>query len=254
MAENNGKELDNDEFVRLMESWTIPRLAGSPGSYKIVELLKEDFKNFDFHFTEQKFPVFNSDTSFRQSLKFLSIAILFTGFLLLFWFAFWWSLLIIGPIVILSTRIKKSPRCSEICSKRLEKISKSDEGVGFMQSNLIYRKKPKGERKRSILLMAHHDSKSQTFPTESRVIAALVLASIFLSMAILYIFCVIVEVFGITQHQWLRPVTFILGWVNVVLFLILSVNRISNNSPGALDDASGIYVLWKTAKKLRDTF
>ncbi len=101
----------------------------------------------------------------------------------------------------------------------------------------------KGERKRSILLMAHHDSKSQTFPTESRVITALVLASIFLSMVILYIFYVIVEVFGITQHQWLRPVTFILGWVNVVLFLIFSVNRISNNSPGALDDASGIYVL-----------
>lgn len=40
MTENNGNKLENDEFVRLMGSWTIPRLAGSPGSYKIVELLK----------------------------------------------------------------------------------------------------------------------------------------------------------------------------------------------------------------------
>lgn len=254
MTENNGNKLGNDEFVRLMGSWTIPRLAGSPGSYKIVELLKEDFKIFDFEFTEQEFPVFNSDTSFRQSLKFLIMAILFTGFLILFWFVFWLSLLIIIPVVIFATRLKRLPRCSELCVKRLEKISKSSEEVSFMQTNLIYRKKPRGERKCSILLMAHHDSKSQTFPTEYRVYAALVLACNFLSMAILYIFCVILEVFGITQHLWLRPVTFMLGWVNVMILVVLSANRISNNSPGALDDASGIYVLRKTAKILQNTF
>ena len=237
-----------------MESWTIPRLAGSPGSYKIVELLKDDFKNFDFEFTEQEFPVFNSDTSFRQSLKFLIMAILFTGFLILFWFVFWLSLLIIIPFVIFATRLKKLPRCSELCSKRLDKISKSSEEVSFMQTNLIYRKRSEGEKKCSILLMAHHDSKSQTFPTESRVYAALILACVFLSMAIFYLFCVIVEIIGISQHLWLRPLTFILGWVNVGVFLILSANRISNNSPGALDDASGIYVLWKTAKILQNTF
>ncbi len=119
MTENNGNKLGNDDFIRIMETWTIPRLAGSPGSYKIVELLKEIFKNFDFQFTEQKFPVFNSDTSFQHSWKFLFMAILFSGFLFLFWFAFWWSFLIIIPIVIFATRLKRFPRCSELCSKKI---------------------------------------------------------------------------------------------------------------------------------------
>ena len=253
MTKNNGNELESNDFTKLMKSWTIPRLAGSPGSYKIVELLKEDFKDFDFQFNEQQFSVFKSDTSFQQSLKFFIMAILFSGFLLVFWFAFWWSPLMLLLIGIYATRLKKFPRCSELCSKRLEKISNSDEAVGFQQSNLIYRKKPKGERKCSILLLAHHDSKSQTFPTMIRVYTAFALVIIFLILGILYIFCVALEIFGITQHLWLRPLTFTLGWVNVVVFLILSANRISNNSPGALDDASGIYVLWKIAKILEET-
>jgi hypothetical protein len=135
----------------------------------------------------------------------------------------------------------------------LEKASNSKEIVGFKQSNLMYRKKPKGKRKCSILLLAHHDSKSQTFPTMIRVYTAFTLAIVFLIIAILYLLCVALEIFGITLHLWLRPVTFILGWINVIIFLILSANRISNNSPGALDDASGIYVLWKTAKILEET-
>ncbi|MBY8992466.1 MAG: M28 family peptidase [Candidatus Lokiarchaeota archaeon] len=252
MTENDGSIVESNDFIKLMNSWTIPRLAGSPGSYKIVELVKEDFKTFDFQFTEQTFSVFKSDTSFRQPWKFLVMAILFSGFLLLFWFAFWWSLLAILFIGIYATRLKKFPRCSEICSKRIEKISNSEEKVGFKQSNLIYRKKPKKERKCSILLLAHHDSKSQTFPTMIRVYTAFTLVIVFLIIAVLYVFCVVLEIFGITQHLWLRPLTFILGWVNVAVFLILSANRISNKSLGALDDASGIYVLWKTAKLLEN--
>ena len=50
MSESYGNETVKDEFILLMERWTFPRLAGSPGSYKIVDLLKEDFKNFDFQF------------------------------------------------------------------------------------------------------------------------------------------------------------------------------------------------------------
>ena len=100
--------------------------------------------------------------------------------------------------------------------------------------------------------MAHHDSKSQSFPTESRIYIALSIAGIFLSMAVLYMICIIFEIIGLTTHFWLRPLTFILGWIDVGIFFLLSFNRISNKSPGALDDASGMYTLWKTAHLLKN--
>lgn len=243
-------ESENGEFERLMTRWCLPRLAGSLNSFKIVELLKEDFKQFNFESKEQKFPVFKSDTSFQQTIKFLIMATLFSVFLILFWFAFWWSVILVGVIIVLATQLKRTPRRSKICQERLEKEADSNEKIVFIQSNLIFRVKPTRERKCNVILMAHHDSKSQSFPTESRIYIALSIVGIFLSMAVLYIICVIFEVIGLTTHLWLRPLTFILGWINIGIFLLISFNRISNKSPGALDDASGMYTLWKTAQLL----
>ncbi len=236
-----------------MNRWCLPRLAGSPNSFKIVELLKEDFEQFNFESKEQKFPVFKSDTSFQLTIKFLIMTALFSVFLILFWFAFWWSVILVCIIIVLATQLKRTPHRSKICSERLEKEADSNEKIAFIQSNLIYRVKPTMERKCNIILMAHHDSKSQTFPTESRIYMALSVAGIFLIMAVLYVICIIFEIFGLTTHFWLRPLTFALGWINVGIFLLLSLNRISNKSPGALDDASGMYTLWKTAHLLKDT-
>ena len=107
--------MEHKDFKRLMERWCIPRLAGSHGSYEIVEMLKEDFKHFNFEFAEQKFPVFKSDTSFQMSLKFLIMAIMFTVFLLLFWFVFWYSLLALLIIIPYFRRVRRFPKCTEVC-------------------------------------------------------------------------------------------------------------------------------------------
>ncbi|MBY9010374.1 MAG: M28 family peptidase [Candidatus Lokiarchaeota archaeon] len=233
-----------------MTRWCLPRLAGSPNSLKIVELLKEDFEQFNFESKEQKFPVFKSDSSFQLTTKFLIMAALFGVFLILFWFTFWWSVILVCVIIVLATRLKRAPRRSKICLERLVKEADSNEKIAFIQSNLIYRLKPTKERRCNVILMAHHDSKSQSFSTESRIYIALSIAAIFLFMAVLYILCVIFEIIGITTHLWLRPLTFILGWINIGIFLLLSFNRISNKSLGALDDASGMYALWITAHLL----
>ena len=233
-----------------MTRWCLPRLAGSPNSLKIVELLKEDFEQFNFESIEQKFPVFKSDSSFQLTTKFLIMAALFGVFLILFWFTFWWSVILVCVIIVLATRLKRAPRRSKICLERLVKEADSNEKIAFIQSNLIYRLKPTKERRCNVILMAHHDSKSQSFSTESRIYIALSIAAIFLFMAVLYILCVIFEIIGLTTHLWLRPLTFILGWINIGIFLLLSFNRISNKSLGALDDASGMYALWITAHLL----
>ena len=246
-------EPENGDFERLMTRWCIPRLAGSPNSFKIVELLREDFEQFHFESKEQKFPVFKSDSSFQLTAKFLFMATLFSVFLILFWFAFWWSVILVIVIIVLATQLKRTPRRSKICSDRLEKEADSNQKIAFIQSNLVFRMKPTKKKRCNIILMAHHDSKSQSFSTESRIYIALSVASILLTITILYIICVLLEIIGISTHLWLRPLTFILGWINVGVFLLLSFNRISNNSAGALDNASGIYTLWKTAHLLEDT-
>ncbi|MBD3197007.1 MAG: M28 family peptidase [Candidatus Lokiarchaeota archaeon] len=240
-----------DHFRALMKKWCIPRLPGSEGSYLIVERLEEDFKELEFIQNEQKFPVFKSDTTLKLGRKFLYLSIMIAAFLLLFWFAFLISLIMLIPIGIYLLRFKSYQNHSETCAQREEKQTNPDEKIDFYQTNLIYRLKPKKEVKKTIILIAHHDSKSQTFPTEYRVYFALSIVSIFLFMLTIYFICIIFELIGINQHTWLRPLTFVLGWINTLIFLTLSFNKTSNDSPGALDNASGLYILWRTGNEIQ---
>jgi hypothetical protein len=245
------KDKYHTDFQRLMERWTIPRLAGSQGSYKIVDLLKEDFNEFNLHFREQKFSVYKSDTTLDLSKYFLNFSILFSGFLIFFSFQLFFSIPFFIVLLSYASLKIRGYNNKEICKERLNKEKAKEEDIAFTQSNLIYYSKTRNsEAKWNIILMAHHDSKSQTFPTKYRVYLALSVVGLFILLISFYVVCFFVSLFGLHQFSWVIPFTFFTGWINVVLLLILSLNNVSNKSPGALDDASGLYTLWRTAQEL----
>lgn len=241
------------EFTELMGRWCIPRLVGSEGSHKIVKLLKQDFDRFNFECEEQEFPVFKSDTSFKLSRKLAIIGVLSSIFLILFWILFLYSLMILPGITIILATIKRKPKCSDVCEVRVQKRSNPKEEIALMQKNLIYRLRAKKERKCSVILVAHHDSKSQLYPTKARALIVLSTILLVISIGIISGICIILELINLASCPYLQTIIFSLGWISVVLIFLLASNRISNRSPGALDNASGLYTLWKTAKLVLDS-
>ena len=243
---------NTNEFEYLMNRWCNPRLVGSDGSYQIVELLKEDFSRFNLELSEQKFPVFKSNKSFRISKFFFILSFLTTIFLLLLMFLHWWTV----PLGLITVAycaknralfLKKNPSLT-----RIEKESDPDEKVAFTQSNLIYRLKPTKEKKYNVLVMAHHDSKSQYISTYHRAYFALAFLILLFSMVITYILVLIFERFDIFDAYGLKLYLFIAGILTIGFILTIASNYISNESPGGLENASGLYTVWKTAQNLHD--
>lgn len=253
------KELQIDKeklnkFKYLMNRWCIPRLVGSDGSYQIVELLKEDFSRFNFEESEQKFPIFKSNKSFKISTFFFVFSFLSIVFLLLLMFLFWWTVPVGIGIIIYTVKnrhlfLKKNP-----CIRRIEKESDPDEKVAYTQSNLIYRLKPTEEKKYNVVLIAHHDSKSQYLSTYIRAYVALFFIILIIFAILAYITIIIFErryILAIYSYG-LKLYVFIVGWLMVSFFLTIATNFISNDSPGALDNASGLYTVWEMAQYLQD--
>ena len=149
---------------------------------KIVELLA--LLLVGLFFVDLSLLVWPLSDSIISHAKLFSI--LFAIFLLTFWFAILYSPIVMIIIAIYSTRLRRVPKCSEMCSLRIEKntAKSSGEEFAFTQSNLVYKVKSGTEPKCTILLMAHHDSKSQTFPTEARVLLGLSLSIVFITKPI----------------------------------------------------------------------
>jgi hypothetical protein len=255
MKELQTQDQLSNEYEYLMERWTFPRLAGSDGSFKIVQLLKEDFSTFNLEFTQHDFPVFKSNKSFKLSKFFKIFSFLSMIFLLSLMFLFWWtipfSLIIVGYGV--KNRhlfLKKNP-----CVRRQEKESDPDKKVAFNQSNLIYRLKAYRKKKYNVILMAHHDSKSQYLSTYLRAYVAFIFLVFIISAVLAYFTVLFFERRDILDlyAYGLKLYVFIIGWLAVSFFLTMASNYISNESPGALDNASGVYSIYKTAQYLHDT-
>jgi len=193
MKELQARKENINEYEYLMNRWCIPRLVGSDGSYQIVELLKEDFSRFNLNESQQNFPIFNSNKSFRISKFFFVFSFLSIIFLLLLMFLFWWTVPIFIVILAYCVKnrglfLKKNP-----CVRRIKKESDPKEEIAFNQSNLIYRLKPTKKKKYNVLVMAHHDSKSQYLSTYIRAYVALFFIILIFFAILAYIVIIIFE-------------------------------------------------------------
>ncbi|TXT67717.1 MAG: membrane protein of unknown function [Promethearchaeota archaeon] len=246
---------DINEFEYLMNRWCIPRLAGSEGSFEVVKRLKQDFAQFNVDSLEQEFAVHKSNKSFKLSNFFYGFSLLSLIFLL-FLISLFWFTIIIGILIMLyfikerNLFLKKNP-----CLRRREKEADPEAKVAFTQSNLIYRLKPTKTKKYNVVLLSHHDSKSQYLSTYIRAYFALIFLIVVFFALLAYITVIILERRGILEmvSYGLKLYIFIVGWLTVSFFFTLATNYISNESPGALDNASGLYSVWKTAQYLNES-
>jgi hypothetical protein len=236
----SGKNLKVDNAYRITERLAFPRLVGSEGEKKAIEIVVDEFKNVGHNsIYRDKFKTSFYNWIFSRYI-FLLIG---SGLLLLALSVYIHPLLTIGLFILdvyitfralgmsVSTRIKLT----------------RNETYNYDTENIYTELKSKNS-KAKVVFMSHWDSKSQSFSPSARIIIFII--SVFGGF-ILYLFYLILSLLRIFINFHIPVLNNILLDVSIIITLIGVVNyfnKTGNESPGAFDNAAAVGVVIELAR------
>jgi len=246
---SKAQPFDKDQIYNYVKIFNFPRLAGTEGEKKAVELVKETFNNIGFEknqIIEQNFK-FSNFYSERAVKIFVLMNLFFVivAFLIKYLYTFL-TVAIIGIFILiflLMINLLRYPELNKFWEKHFGNI--------YQSTNVFVRvpsKRTKTERSGDIIITAHLDSKSQTFKTIWRVIFSRSWLFGDISLLTLYTF------FLIDYHDLAnyKPILIIieLGIIISTCLIIFSniyllFLKTENKSPGSLDNASGMAIVFE---------
>ncbi len=246
--------LNIERLYTYVKIFSFPRLVGTSGEKLAVDLTIKTFKDIGFNESEiQKEPFIFSDFYSTTLIKFIMIINLtFSLFILMFVYINLFITIFIGGImVIFVILLVKGLKHPEITGFWGEYYGKTISGTNIFVR--IPAKRLTKEEAGNIIISAHLDSKSQTFKTYWRVFfyKLWLYSGIFLGGFLIALF--------ITTYTILKIDLLILGlgiWIFTILVSITNIFLIflntNNYSPGALDNASGMSVVFELSKILKE--
>ncbi|MFX0046887.1 MAG: M28 family metallopeptidase [Candidatus Hermodarchaeota archaeon] len=230
--------VDENRIVENLKTFSFPRLSGTEGEKKAFRLAMQKVEELSLKPSNQDF---RFSTFFGRTYPKLAFLL---GFTVLFLFylniaSFIISLLLIIICAILGFLFMLALKPESI---RLPRVLNSSNlfvklDLKSKESNPDTYKNELNDQERTILFMCHLDSKGQRFSIlwRIRIIRTWVFSGLFLLIIIIaknFIFIPISFLFYIIG---IFPV--ITNFIFMILFLL---NTTNNESPGAIDDASGI--------------
>jgi hypothetical protein len=249
-----GKIFNPDRIYEYIKSFSFPRLAGTNGEKKAVELTIKTFK--DIGFSEEqiqkesfKFSDFYSTTLIKLIMV---INLTFSLFILMFAYINLFITIficgIMGFVIFLIVKGLKHPENPGFWGEYYGKtISATNIFIKIPARNLP------PEEAGNIIISAHLDSKSQTFKTYWRVFfyKLWLYSGIFLGGFFILLF--------ITTYTILKLNLLIIGsgvWIFTILVsisnILLMFLNTHNFSPGALDNASGMSVVFELSNFFKE--
>ncbi|MFX1468217.1 MAG: M28 family metallopeptidase [Promethearchaeota archaeon] len=245
---------DADRLFNYVKNFSFPRLAGTSGEKKAAALTIETFQNIGFNDSQiYKEPFKFSDFYSTTLIKLIMVINLtFSLFILMFaYINLFFTIFVCGImalIVLLIFKGLKHPENPGFWGEYYGKtISASNVFVKLPSRNLPT--KVAG----NIIISAHLDSKSQTFKTFWRVFFYRVwlYSGIFLGIFFIILF--------IRTYTTIRINLIFVGtsiWIFTVLISISNIFLLflntHNKSPGALDNASGMAIVFELSRYFKD--
>ena len=252
---HNQKDLGEVQFIKenlrnLVYKFSFPRLVGTSGEQKAVHLTFETFKELgfeekDIHSRKFEFTDFYSTTLIKlimsMNLIFNLILILFVFIHVILSIIFTILMMI---LVILIVKGLKHPEKPGFWGEYF--------GVNLEATN-FFTKIPASSIDESkagnIIISAHLDSKSQSYTTFIRVLLYKLWLYGGITMAFFY-FLFLVVLFGNIPFDF--RITLYGAWIAVIIVstsnLFLMFLNTHNKSPGALDNASGMAIVFELSK------
>ena len=250
----NNHWYSKDRIYKNVQKFSFPRLVGTDGEKEAVKLTIDTFKEIGYTENEiikEKFEF--SDFYSTTLVKFIGIISL--NALLVFVLAIYLNILftffIIGLMTLIVFLIVRGLKHPE------EKGFWGEYFGNTIQATNVFVKIPAKslpiEKAGNIIISAHLDSKSQTFKTAWRIISyrtwlfcGIILGGFYIASLLCY-YCVLELNYLILQIGiWI--LTSLISFSNLLLIFLNTQNK----SPGALDNASGMSIVFELSRFFKD--
>ncbi|NVM35059.1 MAG: M28 family peptidase [Candidatus Lokiarchaeota archaeon] len=246
---------DKDHIYEYIKTFNFPRLAGTEGEKRAVDLSIETFKNIGFEKNQIikqrfKFSNFYSEKLIKIFVL-MNLIFIVIVFIIKYIYTFL-TIAIIGIFILIFLLMIKLLRYPEF-----NKFWVKHFGTFYQATNVFVRvpsKKAKPERSGDIIISAHLDSKSQTFKTIWRVIFSRSWLFGDIGLLILYTF------FLVDYHNLanFKPILIIIEIGIIISTCLVIFSNIyllflktDNKSPGSLDNASGMAIVFELSSFFR---
>jgi len=238
--------LDEKNAYKITKRLAFPRLIGSGNDLKAIQIVKDEFRKINIEPISDRF-----ETSYANWIiaryAFIPIYIILIISAWLFFTTPIITIITSSIFLILGIYI------SQMSGGNILSIGKK-----FQTENIRGELKSENSKIR-VVLMAHWDSKSQSFPASIRIVVLIITLLGGISICILYlIFGIYKLIFGTSNIT--------LEWILFYLTIIFSIfgfsnyfNKLGNKSPGALDNAAAVGTVlelarfFKNEKELKNT-
>lgn len=257
---------NKERLFNYVKTFSFPRLAGTDGEKKAVELTINTFKEIGFNEQQIEKESFEFSDFYSTTLIKLIMIVSLTSILILTLFVYinpFIGLILIGGmalIIYLIMRGLKHPETPGFWGKYY--------GTMYDATNVFIKipTKLKSENQAgNIILSAHIDSKSQTFKTRWRILAYRIWLFAGIPLGVVYIILLIFYFLNLYYPSFLDPYIFneyfyfflrLTYWILTILvsfsnILLIFLNT-HNKSPGALDNASGMAIIFELSSFFKD--
>lgn len=252
--ENQTHTFIQERIFNLVKTFSFPRLAGTEGERKAVEFAVKTFKDIGFQESQiEKEPFEFSDFYATTLIKLiglinLTFSFIFMLFAYIYPFITMLLIVIMSIFVILLIRGLRHPEYPGFWGKYY--------GETFSATNVIVKLPARllpEVLAGNIVISAHLDSKSQSFKTRWRVYiygswlySGIVLGGFFIAFLLNFFSIVNVDARILLFGIWTTVI--LISFSNVILMLLTT----NNESPGALDNASGMAIVFELSSYFKD--
>lgn len=243
-----------DRIYNFVKDFSFPRLAGTSGEKKAVDLTIKTFKDIGYDDRIiQKEPFQFSDFYSTTLINLIMVINLtFSLFILMFTYInLYITIIISGIMAIVVFLIIKGLKHPENPGFWGEYYGKTISATNIFIK--LPAKKLTEDQAGDIIISAHLDSKSQTFKTYWRVFFYRIwlYGGIFLGLFFILLFIrtyTIIKINLLVVGSGIWAFTILISISNIFLIFL----NTHNNSPGALDDASGMAVVFEISRYLKE--
>ena len=237
-------KLNEENAYRITEKLAFPRLIGSEGEEKAIQIIVDEFEKAGVN------PIHRDEfkTSFYTWIiiryMFFPIGICLVLLALSFYINKWLSL---GVLIINFYIAKKVLSLTTDC----EIHNSKNENRNYETEN-IYCSIESKNSKAKVVFMAHWDTKSQIFPTHIRILIFIITAFGILTMLATFLILIIVGLIIPFNYPILNNILFSICVVLAIIGNLNYFNKTGNKSPGAYDNAAAVGTIIELAKFYRN--
>ncbi len=246
---------EKDRLYNYVKQFSFPRLSGTEGEIKAVDLTIKSFKDIGFKEDQIIKEPFEFSDFYSTTLIQLMMIMCLTLYLILLVVSYIDTLLVIivillfAIVVILIVNALKHPETG---------FWGEYFGKTFSSTNIFVKIPAKTKDSANVgdlIISAHLDSKSQTYKTAWRIVlyrvwlfGALILGLFYLTYILLGIFLHNLRNFHLIFQIFIWANTGLVSFSNIMLMFLTTHNK----SPGSLDNASGMSIVFELSSYFKD--